>query len=402
MKIAIIGAGASGIIAALRASINHQVYLIDSNDKCGKKLLATGAGHCNYWNQLINESKYQTDNYDNLLKIISKTNQDKVLNYLDSLGIYPRIKNGYYYPYSNQATSIRQIFETALNHSPNITCLYNHQVTNIIMKNQAFTITTDKQELIVDKVIISTGSKAYPKTGSAGAGYDFATKFGHTINPVLPALTKLITSDESIKDWENIRTDATIKLYVNNIHYQTETGEIQLTKDGISGICTFNLSSIASKNLYYHNNVTVRINFLPHIENIYQFFEERSNKLPNKTLEEILESIFNYKLLFVLLKHANIKKESLWNELSEDAKTRLIDTIGHFELPIVKTDTFDKSQICTGGVSLSEINPETMESTLIPNLYFTGEILDVDGKCGGYNLALAFITGYLAGSDHFD
>ena len=402
MKIAVIGAGASGIIAALRASINNQVYLIDSNDKCGKKLLVTGAGHCNYWNQLIDESKYQTDNYENLLKIISKTNQDKVLNYLDSLGIYPRIKNGYYYPYSNQATSIRQIFETNLNKNSNITCLYNHQVTNIVMKNQAFTITTDKQELVVDKVIIATGSKAYPKTGSEGLGYNLANKFGHTVNPVLPALTKLITNDDSIKDWENVRTDATIKLYVNNIHYQTETGEIQLTKDGISGICTFNLSSAAAKNLHFRNKVTVRINFLPHIENVYQFFEERSEKLSNKTLEEVLESIFNYKLLFVLLKHANIKKDALWSELSEDAKTRLVDTIQDYELPIIKTDTFDKSQVCTGGISLTEINPDTMESTLIPNLYFAGEILDVDGKCGGYNLAFAFITGYLAGSDYLD
>jgi len=402
MKIAIIGAGASGIIAALKASINNQVYLIDSNDKCGKKLLVTGAGHCNYWNKEINESKYQTDNYENLTKIISNENQQEVLSYLDSLGIYPRIKNGYYYPYSNQATSIRQIFETSINHHPNITFLYNQQVTNVNMKNQAFTITTDKQELTVDKLIIATGSKAYPKTGSTGVGYNFATKFGHNVNPVLPALTKLITSDDSIKDWENVRTDATIKMYVNNMNYQTETGEIQLTKDGISGICTFNLSSIASKNLYYHNKVTVHINFLPQIENIYQFFEERSTTLPNKTIEELLESIFNYKLLFVLLKKANIKKDAFWNELSEDAKTRLVDIIERFELPIIKTDNFDKSQVCTGGVSLSEINPKTMESTLIPNLYFTGEILDVDGKCGGYNLAFAFITGYLAGSDQGD
>lgn len=402
MKIAIIGAGASGIITALKITSSNQVYLIDGNDKCGKKILATGAGHCNYWNSEIDKTKYQTDNYDNLEKIISTTNQQAVLTYLDSLGIYPRIKNGYYYPYSNQATSIRQIFETNLTHHKNITCLYNQRVTHIIKNETCFSVITDKTEIIVDKVILATGSKAYPKTGSDGIGYEFANKFGHIVNPVMPALTKLITNDSSIKEWENVRTDAKIKLYINNMYYQTETGEIQLTKDGISGICTFNLSSAASKNLYYKNKVMVRINFLPHIENVYKFLEERSQKLTNKTLEEFLESIFNYKLLFVLLKRANLKKDTSWNLLSENEKLLLVDTIESFELPITSTDSFDKSQVCTGGVSLSEINPETMESLLVPGLYLTGELLDVDGKCGGYNLAFAFITGYLAGSDLHD
>jgi len=398
MKIAIIGAGASGIIAALKASVNNQVYLIDSNDKCGKKLLATGSGHCNYWNSDIDVSKYQTDNFKKLQQIISKDNQAIVLSYLDSLGIYPKIKNGYYYPYSNQATSIRQIFETNLNNEQNINCLFNQKVIDIKKKEQCFVITTDKTKLEADKVILSTGSKSYPKTGSDGTGYELAKRLGHNINPVLPALTKLITNDLQIKEWENVRTDATIKLYINNSHYQTETGEIQLTKDGISGICTFNLSSVVAKNLYYHNKVSVSINFLPHIENVYQFLEERSNKLPNKSLEELLESIFNYKLLFTILKKANIKKEVSWHLLQESDKLCLVDMIECFKLPIVATDTFDKSQVCTGGISLSEINPETMESLVISNLYLTGEILDVDGKCGGYNLAFAFITGYLAGS----
>jgi len=396
MKVAVIGAGPSGIISALTINKKNQVFLIDSNDKVGKKILITGAGHCNYWNSLIDISKYQTDDYRNLEKIITKNNQDVVLSYLDSLGIYPRIKNSYYYPYSNQATSVRQILENSLNKN-NINLLLNTKVLSINKTNNSFRIITDKQELLVDKVIIATGSKAYPKTGSDGSGYTIAKTLGHKINPVLPALTKLITNDDSIKDWENVRCDSIVKLFIDGKLSKEEFGEIQLTKDGISGICTFNISSLASKALYQKNKVEVLIDFLPNIDG-YSFLEDRSKKLNNQTIEKILESIFNYKLLFLLLKKANIKREDMWDKLTNEEKNRLVATIKNFKLLITGTESFDKSQVCTGGVSLKEINPNTMESIIIPNLYLCGEILDVDGECGGYNLSFAFISGYLAGS----
>jgi len=396
MKIAVVGAGASGIIAALIASKHNQVYLFDGNDKCGKKILATGSGHCNYWNEDIDINKYQTDDYSNLMNIISKENQQNVLTFLDSIGIYPRIKNGYYYPYSNQATSIRQIFETAINYS-NVTFLTNNKVININRINNQFIVITNNSQLVVDKVILATGSKAYPKTGSDGSGYLLIKKFGHTINPVLPALTKLITNDKTIKDWENIRADATVKVFDANKLIAQDTGEIQLAKDGISGICTFNISSYVSKALTNNPSVEVTIDFFPSIDNLSLFLEERSQKLANNSLETMLESIFNYKLLFVLLDKANLNKDRSWETLSKEERNRLVNTIKNFKIPIVATESFDKAQVCTGGISLTEINPQTMESLIVPNLYFAGEILDVDGRCGGYNLAFAFITGYLAG-----
>ena len=174
--------------------------------------------------------------------------------------------------------------------------------------------------------------------------------------------------------------------------------EIQLTKNGISGICTFNVSGLASKNLALGKHVEAIINFLPHLDNnLYDWINDRAEKQAGKTIEELFESIFNYKLMFILLKSANISKDSKWDELSENRKRNLCDKIENFKLDITATESYDKAQVCTGGVSLSEINPVTFESNIIPGLYFIGEILDVDGKCGGFNLAFAWISGYLAG-----
>lgn len=396
-KIAVIGAGASGIIAALNASKNNEVILIDSNDKCGKKILLTGNGRCNYWNSDITLEQYETDDKEVLSKIITEENKSTVLAFLDSLGIYPKIKNGYYYPYSNQATSIREILQKEIT-KHNIDFVTNFKVANLLKKEDKFIITSIDNEIIkVDKVIIAMGSKSYPKTGSDGSGYEIAKSLGHKINLVTPTLTSLTANEKFLKEWENIRCDAKVTLYVEDRKAKEEQGEIQLTKNGISGICVFNISGLASKNIALGKKVYVTIDFMPHIDNLYNWFDERDRIVGNKTIEEQLESIFNYKLMFVLLKRANISKDKKWSDLSDKDKKALATEITNFKLEITGTESFEKCQVCTGGVSLKEINSDTMESKILDNLYFVGEILDVDGKCGGFNLAFAWITGYIAG-----
>jgi len=396
-KVAVIGAGASGIVAALKASENNDVILLDGNDKCGKKILLTGNGRCNYWNDDICLDRYETDDMNKLKEILSEKNKTDTLDFLDSLGIYPKIKNGYYYPYSNQAASIREIFQREIK-KRKIDFRTGVKVKDITKRNDEFMIVSENNEVIkADKVVIATGSKAYPKTGSDGLGYEFAKKFGHKVNPVTPALTQLIGSGKFFKDWENIRCDAKVSLVVNGKKLKEDSGEIQLTDKGISGICTFNISGLASKNLAFGNKVEVMINFLPHLDNLYDRINNRAEKMKDKTVEELFESIFNYKLMFVLLKSANISKDSKWYELSETGKRMLCDKIENFKLDITGTGDYDKAQVCSGGIALSEINPCNFESEIVPSLFFTGEILDVDGKCGGFNLAFAWISGYLAG-----
>ena len=381
-KVVIIGAGASGIIAALKASEQNEVTLLESSDKCGKKILLTGNGKCNYWNNNININKYQTDDINKLEDILK--NKDIVLKYLYDLGIYPKIKNDLYYPYSNQASSIEQIFLDELN-KRNITIKTNYKVKEII-KKEKFIIKSDIEEITSDKLIIATGSKALNKTDDTM--FNILKKLNHKINPILPSLVPLKTNKE---DWNGVRCDASVNLYINDKFIKQESGEIQLTDYGVSGICIFNISSIVSKNLYLKNKVNLKINFLPTINNIYQFIDERNKLLNNYNIEE----------LFAILKQSKIKKEEYWNNLSIEQKNNLCKNIESFELKVTDTLSYDRSQVCTGGVSLKEVDIN-MESKKIKDLYMIGEILDVDGICGGYNLAFAFITGYIAGSDICD
>ena len=391
-KVVVIGAGASGIIAALTASVNNEVILIDGNDKCGKKILVTGNGKCNYWNEEVNVKNYYSSNEDILNNILKY--KEEVLDYLYGLGIYPKIKNGYYYPASNISASIREIFERELKRN-NINTLYNTKVIDIEKNNDGYIVVTDKEKIYADKVIVATGSKAAPKTGSDGFGYVIAKKFQHNINSVLPALVSLNTND-NIKEWAGVRVDAKLSLVINDKFIKEEIGELQLTDGGISGICTFNLSSKVSKSLYNNDIVLVKINFMPNIDNFYEFFDKRNIDIPNRKISELLESIINYKLLNVILKRSNINKDSYWNNLSREEKNKLINNITNFELTITSTNSYDKAQVCTGGIPLNEIN-NNMKSIYNKNLYFVGELLDVDGLCGGFNLAFAFITGYIAG-----
>ena len=395
-KVVVIGGGASGLVAAIQASNNNEVILLETNDKCGKKILVTGNGKCNYWNSDISLDKYNADNLGILNDIISSNNQGKVLSFLDSIGIYPKIKNGYYYPYSNQASSVRTLLLNEIERR-NIEVIYNFKVDSVIKEDSVFIIKSSNREIICDKVILANGSCACPKTGSDGSSYDLAKSLGHNINLVTPSLVPLKGNETYFKDWDGVRCDSKISLVIDGKKLKEEIGEIQLTDYGISGICTFNISGLATKNLELGKKVEVKIGFLPTINNFYDWFTDRNNIIPNQTREELLESIMPYKLMFVLLKKSNVDRNSYWDKLSEDKKRKLTSMIENFSLEITGYHSFDRSQVATGVVSLNEINPNTMESLIVPNLYLVGEILDVDGKCGGFNLAFAFISGYLAG-----
>lgn len=392
MKVVVIGAGASGIIASLVASKDNQVFLLERNNKVGKKILLTGNGRCNYWNSDISIDKYNTDSYDNLTKILEC--KEKVLTYLHELGIYPKVKSGYYYPNSNQASSIQEILSKELVNK-NVNTVYECKVENIVKENGHFIIKSNLEDIECDKVIIACGSKSSPKTGTDGSIFEILSKY-HTINKVLPSLVPLKVNANFLKDWNNVRVDGKVSLYIDNTFIKEEIGEIQLTDYGISGIPTFNISGKAVKALNENKKVEVKINFLPE-DDISKLLDTRSSKLPNHTIEELLESILPYQLIFTLLKISDIKRDDSWDKLSSDKKNTLINNISNLTLEITDTLDFDRSQVSTGGVSLTEINPNTLESLNVPGMYLVGEVLDVDGICGGFNLAFAFTTGYLAG-----
>ena len=397
-KIFVVGAGASGLIASIYAKdSNNEVILLERNPEPGKKILVTGNGRCNYYNEDQNLSHYNSNNNELINKIITEENKTEILNIFNKIGIIPKIKNGYYYPYSNQATSIKNALINEAKRKQ-VKIITNTYVENIVKENNKNKVITNNETYYVDSLILATGSKSAPKTSSDGNGYELVKKLNHTLIKPLPALTALKGNEKYFKEWQGIRSDVKISLYENNNLVKEEEGEIQLTDYGISGICTFNLSRHANKLLDKNIRPYVLINFLPMLEeNKENWFEERNKLMNNRTIDELLDGILNYKLTNTILKILNINKEIKYNDLTKEQKEKLINKITNFKLETTDSNSYEASQVCMGGVPLTEIDILTMESKLNNNLYIIGELLDVDGECGGYNLTFAWISGMLAG-----
>lgn len=396
-KIFIIGGGVSGLVAAI-ASTNNDITLLERNNVCGKKILSTGNGKCNYTNIDQDINHYHSSNSELINKIINENNLNMMKEQLKKIGIIPKIKNGYCYPYSNQAVT----FQNALNkevENKNIKVITDTYVEEIIKDNNQFIIKTKNKNYIADKVIISTGGKAYPKSGSDGNGYDKLKSLSHSIIKPLPALVQLKTL-ENLKECNGVRSDVSISLYENDNLIKEEVGEIQFTDYGISGICAMQLSGLVSRKLDNKNNINITINFIPNIcktkIECINFIEELNNTTKNRNISELLDSILNYKITNYILKNNHIEDKN-WEYLTNVEKDLIISSLINFKLNIIGTNSFEQAQVCSGGVPLTEINPNTMESLKIKNLYIIGELLDVDGDCGGYNLTFAIITGMLAG-----
>ena len=394
--IVIIGGGVSAI-----KSFNgrNRITILERNDKCLKKLLLTGNGRCNYFNDDTSISNYHSMREDLLDKVINSDNMSRILDFYNELGIIPKIKNGYYYPFSNQASTVRDalLFEVM---KLGISIKYNYLVEKIECSNNKFII---NDSIVCDKVIIATGSCSYPKTGSDGMGYDFLRKFGHNIIKPLPALVQLNSDFKYCRELSGIRSDVILSLYEDDEFISSSVGEVQLTDYGISGICTFNLSHLVTRGLDVGRKEVIKVNFLPFIKDNYmEWFNTYSNKHNDKNIYMLLCNILNYKLVKVILKVCSIDNETYYNELDYNSRSLLIDNLTNFKFNIVSTKDFNFSQVCNGGVSLDEVNLSTFESLIVDGLYITGEVLDINGNCGGYNLICAVISGILVGDDLSD
>ena len=401
-KVLVVGGGASGMVASIYAARGgNEVILIDKNNNLGKKILMTGNGKCNYWNKDIDISHYNTSDTNILEKIITDGNKLEIENFFDGLGIVSKTRDNYCYPASGQATSIQTslILECQLQ---GVNIINNCDVLSVTKNINKFEVRTTNDIFIVDKVILATGSKACPKTGSNGFGYQVAKHFGHTLVEPLPALVQLKLDAPFLKEWQGIRIDAKVSLYENKKLVKEEIGEVQLTDYGISGICVFQLSSRIARVLYNKCSEKIEINFLDNlgIKDEYSFikyFDKRNEKVLGRTISQLLDGILNYKLINLILKISMIGRDEYWDKLDDKSKIRLGINLTRLSLVVSGTNSFDNAQVCSGGVRLSEINPYTMESFKESGLYIIGELLDVDGECGGFNLGFAWITGFLAG-----
>jgi len=420
-RVVIIGAGASGMTAAVFAArAGAEVTLLEHKDRVGKKILSTGNGKCNLSNRRLDESCYRSGLPDFPMEVIRRFPLEKTLEFFEGLGIVIKDRDGYLYPYSGQASSVLDVLRSGLE-AERVRVVTECTVKKIISgtatlskegggsgRDRAgkaagkpdFLVESNQGSFYGDALILACGSKAAPVTGSDGSGYELARRFGHRIIKPLPALVQLRCRESFYKQISGIRTEASVSLWCGSQKLGGDRGELQLTDYGISGIPVFQVSRFAARALDEKRRVTARIDFFPGAsrkETAVMMRERRKNHA-DKAMEAFFTGWFPKKLSQLFLKLAGIRPERPAGSLSEEEIQSLTELIKEFETEIASVNPFENAQICCGGVDVREINPKTLESKRKKGLYLIGELLDVDGICGGYNLQWAWSTGAIAGT----
>ncbi len=401
MRIGVIGGGASGMMAAITAArLGADVTIIEHTGRIGKKILSTGNGKCNFTNQNLSKDDYNGNHPSFAEPVLAMFGNDATVKFFRDCGMTVTSKrDGYFYPHTGQAATLLNTLRFQLEiHNVNIE-------TEICVdkiykdKNDGFSVITKDKKYVFDKLILACGGNAAPGTGSDGSGYKFAEKFGHTIIKPLPVLTYLKSKEPCLKELAGVRAGAEVSLYVGGAHVQTEEGELQLNKDNVSGIPVFQLSHTAIKALDQKQDVSVIIDFLPQMSRDALFIEMEEHMIPRYgklPASEVLSMLVHKKVCGAVLRRANVSFDKKLGELSRKEIKKIIGMIKKFSVEISSYPGFESAQATMGGVDTKEID-KNMMSEKVEGLYFAGEIVDIDGRCGGYNLQWAWSSGYVAG-----
>ncbi len=426
----IIGGGAAGLMAAIAAAEEGvEITLLEHMPRVGKKLLATGNGRCNLSNERIAPECWRCSQADFPMRVIEKFSVADTLRFFRSLGVLTRSKNGYLYPASGQAQTVLDALRERVEElGVRVVCecqvesvgrLSGRQVRDCVGRSagrpsdrdhvkgaeEQFLVQTSQGCFSGDFLILATGSMAARSTGSDGSGYELAKQFGHRIKKPLPALVQLRCKGDFFRSVAGVRAKAAVRLYTAGKAGELsellagDIGEVQLTDYGISGIPVFQVSRYASEALDQKKRVLAVLDFFPEAakEELLGILKEQRTFLAGRSAEGFLNGLFHKKLAALFLKAAQIRSHREVSTLSERELLRICECVKQAVFEAVATNSFDQAQVCMGGVRTKDISPDTLESRLVLGLYFAGEILDVDGICGGYNLQWAWSSGYVAG-----
>ena len=391
----IIGGGASGIMAAITASqYSEKILIIEKNNRIGKKVLVTGNGRCNYTNTLLKSTDF--NNPDFVQQIFKQFSVEDTIAFFETLGIEPKYEDGgKTYPLSEQSSSFLDVFlyELALR---NIPVELNQEIISVIKKGDVFKITSSSNNVYLSKkVILSTGGKSMPLTGSNGSGLELAKNIGHHITEVFPALVKMKIDSPYLKQLSGVKINTQVDLLVDDKIVQTENGDILFANYGISGPTVLELSRKANENLINGSEVNVRIALIQSLPK--SKIIERFENFKYREIDQSLIGLVNKRFINVLIKQAGIEKNNyIVSDIPKPKLFRLVDLLFDWRLRVIGSLGFDDSQVTAGGIDLLEVEDKTLESKLVKGLYFCGEVLDVDGRCGGFNLQWAWSSGYVA------
>ena len=399
IKIGVIGGGASGMTAAIAAAgEGAAVTLIEGGERVGKKLLSTGNGKCNLGNLQLSADAYYGADREWLADCLARFGSEDTIRFFRGMGLLVKEKNGYLYPLAEQASVVLDVLRAelrALGVEPVTEC----RVDTVSRDEEGgFAVSAGKRTFKFDRVILACGSKAAPKTGSDGSGYFLAERLGHAIIPVLPALVQLRCREPYLKEVAGVRAEALLREPSCGIE---ESGELQLTDYGISGIPVFQMSRRVNTILRERgkgSELELCVNLLPDCneEAFAGLCAGRRLLQTERTAEEFFTGILNKKLMLLFMKLAGIRRDMPIAQVENGRIDRVFALCRDWRLHVTGSNSYDNAQVCAGGVDTAQVG-RNMESLLVPGLFFAGEILDVDGRCGGYNLQWAWCSGQLAG-----
>ena len=387
MNIVIIGGGAAGLTAAIFAAApEHTVTVLEQNDRPGRKLLATGNGRCNLTNLDQRQEFYRTSRPEKAAAILKQFPVSSAISFFTDLGIYTKNRDGWIYPNSDQASAVLSVLLMEAQHRK-VKIKTRETVTGIAREeNGTWTVHTRGWKYPADRVIVTTGSPASEIAGSCGDGICFAEDLGIRTIPFAPALCPLKCSGADFQKWSGVRVDGKVTLLLDGVPVASERGELQLAGYGISGIPVFQISRYAVRALEEGAHVEAELDFFPDMkeEDLAALLNRRMMLCTYKTREELLIGLLPDRLVSVALRDGTE-----------------LDAIAHavkcLRLTVRDNAGFSRAQVSSGGVDLAEVS-ETLEARKYPGLYFAGEVLDVDGACGGYNLQWAWSSGAVAGA----
>lgn len=394
--IIIIGGGAAGMAAALTASKQREVSvtLLEGLDRVGKKILATGNGHCNLTNENMTPDFYHTQRPDLLADFLREMPTTRTVDFFGDLGLRCMTDEaGRVYPYCRQATMVLDVLLLHLQRQSNIRIVTGCKVCSVTQKGKTFVVKCENGETIRgDSVILTTGGQAAPKQGSDGSGYALAQGLGHHCTPLRPALVAFQCKGSFLKSLKGIRVLCETTLYQGKKRLGAERGELQFTDYGVSGIPAMQLSH------RWKGTCEVSVDFFPDdtYDGLKQELRRRVAAFPNEPLENALLGLLHKRVQFALLKGLSIDPTAPAKKLGRGEMEQIVSAFKGWRFPVTGTLGWEQAQVTSGGIPLNEIRPD-FSSTVCPGLYLAGEVLDVAGDCGGYNLHWAWCSGIAAG-----
>ena len=396
-QVAVIGAGASGLVAAIVAARHGaKVHVYEKNNKIGKKILATGNGRCNVTNKNIELSNYHGLNPSFVNPSLNHFNASTCKAFFSELGVeLVEGQRGRLYPRSLQSSSIVEllVYECKRLH---VEFFLNAEVKSITKKDKGFVLHVEDKSLHVDKVLVATGGLAMPTLGSCDSGYEFAKSFGHSIVETHPSLVQLICK-EDLKPISGVKVEGSIEVYEDGQNKTHASGDILFTNYGISGSAVLDVSRVASHSLLCKRALHVKIDLLPEYskEQLKNLLKKRQKYANGKNIALWLDGFINSKLAKFIEKTLHVKNA---DDLNNKELTKLVYALKNMTLHVTDTKGFKTAEVTAGGIKTDEINSQTMESKLQRGLFFSGEVVDIDADCGGYNLHWAWASGISVGN----